>query len=182
MGGIFSLADHHLRTGSDDRQSLDESLKLIYRSCEESRRLLLLIGELLQPADCEIELFRLSTLAREVAETLKVVLPRSIQLRQSFSNQDGGVFVNRALLMRAFVELASLTLPEERSKVSAISCDALVEEKTATFHYESDVPASAELIGQVRTLFGKMLEPGQIDFPEKHGNFNLRLHFPLVQI
>ncbi len=182
VGGILSLADHHLRTGLEDRESLDESLNLIYRSCEESRRLLLLIGELLQPINGDLELSRLSTLAKDVIEALKVVLPRSIQLRQSLGENDGGVLVNRALLMRTFVELASLTLPRERSKVGTISCETLVEGKTATFHYRSDIPASTELAREVQTLFAEILEPGQIGFPEGDGSFNLSLQFPLVEI
>jgi hypothetical protein len=55
ISGINSLSDYHLRSGVND-PGLEESLKLIRESAEQSRELLLAVGDLLQPAETEGEL------------------------------------------------------------------------------------------------------------------------------
>ena len=79
ISGINSLSDYHLRSGIAD-PGLEESLRLIRESAEQSRALLMAAGDLLQPAEREEELVEVQTLIKETAKMLSLLLPRSVKL------------------------------------------------------------------------------------------------------
>jgi hypothetical protein len=182
IGGIFSLSDHHLRTGLTDVQSLEESLKLIYRSCEESRRILLLVGQLLQSEPSSAELTRVSALLAEVDDTLRLLLPRSVELICKASTEDGAVRVERNRLMRHFAELFSLTVPRTAREPAKILLATTIEPDLATILYRSELPVQPDLLPTVHSLFLDLLDENEIFVSQEAGVLEVHLHFPLVQI
>jgi hypothetical protein len=182
IGGVFSLADHHLRAGLADSQALSESLNLIYRSCDESRRLLLLVGELLDPHSSGVELVRVTDLAAEITNALRVLLPRSVQLKQSLSGPEGAIQVSRMRLVRSFVALMSQTLPPDRSRIGEVRLDVFVKAETALFTYESEAPASPDLSREAQALFADSAPSIEMAFPGTGKKFIFSLRFPLHPI
>jgi nitrogen-specific signal transduction histidine kinase len=90
VSGINSLSDYHLRSGVSD-PALQESLTLIRESAEQSRDLLVAVGDLLQPADAEEEVVHVRTLIEEVGKFVTLLLPRSIKLETSGSDQPDAI-------------------------------------------------------------------------------------------
>jgi hypothetical protein len=90
ISGINSLSDYHLRSGIAD-PGLEESLRLIRESAEQSRALLMAAGELLQPAETQEELVEVRTLIEETAKMLSLFLPRSVKLETAGLDQNDAI-------------------------------------------------------------------------------------------
>ncbi|MBV9105260.1 MAG: hypothetical protein JO313_04470, partial [Verrucomicrobia bacterium] len=90
ISGINSLSDYHLRSGVSD-PVLQETLTLIRESAELSRELLLAVGDLLQPAEPDEELVRVQSLIEEAGKCITLILPKSIKLETSGTEQKDAV-------------------------------------------------------------------------------------------
>ena len=114
VSGINSLSDYHLRSGVND-PGLEESLTLIRESAELSRELLVAVGDLLQPADAEEEVVHVQTLLEEVAKFVSLLLPRSIKLETSGTEQkDAVISVLRGDFLRKILALVAMDVNEIR--------------------------------------------------------------------
>src|ERR1700693_262075 len=108
ISGINSLSDYHLRSGVND-PGLEESLKLIRESAEQSRELLMAVGDLLQPADAEEELVHVNMLIEEASKFVLLLLPRSIKLEVSGTEQKEAVIsVLRGDFLRKILALIAM--------------------------------------------------------------------------
>jgi hypothetical protein len=182
IGGIFSLSDHHLRVGFNDMASLQESLQLIYQTCEESRKLLLLVGQLLNSEETEPDLIRVSTLLTEVGGMLTALLPRSVTLLHESPPVDGVVRVDRILFVRSFAQLASLALPKTGAVSTEIAFGATVGPEIAAIYFRSGFAQNEEFAPEVKQLFANLHCPEDIGISKEGGLFRLVLNLRLVSL
>jgi hypothetical protein len=116
ISGINSLSDYHLRSGIAD-PGLEESLRLIRESAEQSRALLMAAGELLQPAETQEELVEVRTLIEETAKMLSLFLPRSVKLETAGLDQNDAIIsvlrgdFSRRILALVAMDVGSFRIP-----------------------------------------------------------------------
>jgi hypothetical protein len=127
ISGINSLSDYHLRSGITD-PGLEESLRLIRESAEQSRALLIAAGELLQPAETEEELVEVQTLIEETAKMLSLLLPRSVKLETTGLDRNDAIIsvlrgdFSRRILALVAMDVGSLRIPSGTIRLGC-TCD-----------------------------------------------------------
>jgi hypothetical protein len=182
VSGINSLSDYHLRSGIND-PGLEESLTLIRESAELSRELLVAVGDLLQPADPEEELVNVQKLIEEAGKFVLLLLPRSIKLEISGSEQKGAVIsVLRGDFLRKILALIAMDVNDLRIPTGTIQLGYLLDGKNVRIHYRSTLNSSSALRERAAALLANLSRSTEVDARVDAEAFLLTLTFPLVEL
>jgi len=182
VSGINSLSDYHLRSGVND-PGLEESLTLIRESAELSRELLVAVGDLLQPADPEEELVHVQKLIEEAGKFVLLLLPRSIKLEMSGSEQKGAVIsVLRGDFLRKILALIAMDVNDLRIPTGTIQLGYLLDGKNVRIHYRSTLQSSTALRERAAALLANLSRSSEVDARVDAEAFLLTLTFPLVEL
>jgi hypothetical protein len=182
VSGINSLSDYHLRSGVND-PGLEESLTLIRESAELSRELLVAVGDLLQPADPEEELVHVQKLIEEAGKFVLLLLPRSIKLEMSGSEQKGAVIsVLRGDFLRKILALIAMDVNDLRIPTGTIQLGYLLDGKNVRINYRSTLNSSSALRERAAALLANLSRSTEVDARVDAEAFLLTLTFPLVEL
>jgi hypothetical protein len=182
VSGINSLSDYHLRSGVSD-PALQESLTLIRESAEQSRDLLVAVGDLLQPADAEEEVVHVRTLIEEVGKFVTLLLPRSIKLETSGSDQpDAIISLLRGDFLRKVLALIAMDLNDIRIPTGTIQLGWIRDEKNAQIHYRSNLRSGSALREQAQALLANLSQRTAVDACLDAEAFVVTMTFPLVEL
>lgn len=182
VSGINSLSDYHLRSGVDD-PALQESLTLIRESAEQSRDLLVAVGDLLQPADAEEEVVHVQALIEEVGKFVTLLLPRSIKWETSGTEQpDAVISLLRGDFLRKILALIAMDLNDIRIPTGIIQLGWIRHEKNAQIHYRSNLQSGSALREQAQTLLVNLSRRTAIDAGTDADAFVVTMTFPLVEL
>jgi hypothetical protein len=182
VSGINSLSDYHLRSGVND-PALQESLTLIRESAEQSRDLLVAVGDLLQPADAEEEVVHVQTLIEEVGKFVTLLLPRSIKLETSGSEQpDAIISLLRGDFLRKVLALIAMDLNDIRIPTGTIQLGWIRDEKNAQIHYRSNLRSGSPLREQAQALLTNLSRRTAVDACIDAEAFVVTMTFPLVEL
>jgi len=182
VSGINSLSDYHLRSGISD-PALQESLTLIRESAEQSRDLLVAVGDLLQPADAEEEVVHVQTLIEEVGKFVTLLLPRSIKLEMSGTEQlDAVISLLRGDFLRKILALIAMDLNDLRIPTGTIQLGWIRDEKSARIHYRSNLRSGSGLREQAQDLLANLSRRTAVDACIDAEAFVVTMTFPLVEL
>jgi hypothetical protein len=182
VSGINSLSDYHLRSGVND-PALQESLTLIRESAEQSRDLLVAVGDLLQPADAEEEVVHVRTLIEEVGKFVTLLLPRSIKLETSGTEQpDAIISLLRGDFLRKVLALIAMDLNDIRIPTGTIQLGWIRDEKNAQIHYRSNLRSGSALREQAQALLANLSRRTAVDACIDAEAFVVTMTFPLVEL
>jgi hypothetical protein len=182
VSGINSLSDYHLRSGVDD-PALQESLTLIRESAEQSRDLLVAVGDLLQPADSEEQIVHLQTLIEEVGKFVTLLLPRSIKLEMSGTEQlDAVISLLRGDFLRKILALIAMDLNDLRIPTGTIQLGWIRNETNARIHYRSNLRSGSALREQAQALLANLGRRIEVDACIDAEAFVVTMTFPLVEL
>ena len=182
VSGINSLSDYHLRSGVSD-PALQESLTLIRESAEQSRDLLVAVGDLLQPADAEEEVVHVRTLIEEVGKFVTLLLPRSIKLDTSGTEQpDALISLLRGDFLRKILALIAMDLNDLRIPTGTIQLGWIRDEKNAQIHYRSNLRSGSPLREQAQALLTNLSRRTAVDACIDAEAFVVTMTFPLVEL
>ena len=182
VSGINSLSDYHLRSGVSD-PALQESLTLIRESAEQSRDLLVAVGDLLQPADAEEEVVHVRTLIEEVGKFVTLLLPRSIKLETSGSEQpDAIISLLRGDFLRKVLALIAMDLNDIRIPTGTIQLGWIRDEKNAQIHYRSNLRSGSALREQAQALLANLSRRTAVDACLDAEAFVVTMTFPVVEL
>ena len=182
VSGINSLSDYHLRSGISD-PALQESLTLIRESAEQSRDLLVAVGDLLQPADAEEEVVHVQTLIEEVGKFVTLLLPRSIKLEMSGTEQlDAVISLLRGDFLRKILALIAMDLNDLRIPTGTIQLGWIRDEKNAQIHYRSNLRSGSPLREQAQALLTNLSRRTAVDACIDAEAFVVTMTFPLVEL
>ena len=182
VSGINSLSDYHLRSGIND-PALQESLTLIRESAEQSRDLLVAVGDLLQPADAEEEVVHVQTLIEEAGKFVTLLLPRSIKLDTSGTEQpDALISLLRGDFLRKILALIAMDLNDLRIPTGTIQLGWIRDEKNAQIHYRSNLRSGSALREQAQALLANLSRRTAVDACVDAEAFVVTMSFPLVEL
>jgi hypothetical protein len=182
VSGINSLSDYHLRSGIND-PALQESLTLIRESAEQSRDLLVAVGDLLQPADAEEEVVHVQTLIEEAGKFVTLLLPRSIKLDTSGTEQpDAVISLLRGDFLRKILALIAMDLNDLRIPTGTIQLGWIRDEKNAQIHYRSNLRSGSPLREQAQALLTNLSRRTAVDACIDAEAFVVTMTFPLVEL
>jgi hypothetical protein len=182
VSGINSLSDYHLRTGTND-PSLQESLTLIRESAELSRQLLLGVGDLLQPADAEEEVVQVQTLLEEARKVVSMLLPRSMKLETSGTEQEGALIsILRGDFLRKILALVAMDVNEIRIPTGTIELGCVRDEKNVRIHYRSTLRPGSTLREQAPGLLANLSRSTEVNACVDAEALVLTMTFPLVEL
>jgi hypothetical protein len=183
ISGINSLSDYHLRSGVND-PGLQESLEMIRESAEHSRNLLVMVGDILQPPETAEEAANPAEIVREAAKTVRMLLPRSVEMHVEDGPQDRSAAISlvrgeflRKILGLAAMDIGHLRVPSGRISLGWTRLDTKIQ-----IIYRSNFRPPSELHNQaagfVRNISGEMAAA----VTTNGGEFTLCMDFPLVRI
>ena len=182
VSGINSLSDYHLRSGIND-PALQESLTLIRESAEQSRDLLVAVGDLLQPADAEEEVVHVQTLIEEAGKFVTLLLPRSIKLDTSGTEQpDALISLLRGDFLRKILALIAMDLNDLRIPTGTIQLGWIRDEKNAQIHYRSNLRSGSPLREQAQALLTNLSRRTAVDACIDAEALVVTMTFPLVEL
>lgn len=182
ISGINSLSDYHLRSGITD-PGLEESLRLIRESAEQSRELLVAVGDLLQPAEPEEELVEAQTLVEEAAKMLSLLLPRSIKLETTgLERNDSVISVLRGDFLRKILALVAMDVGSLRVPSGTILLACTLEGKNVRIVYRSVVGSASKLREHAPELLKNLSACTQVTGAAEGDAFVLTMTFPLVEL
>jgi hypothetical protein len=178
ISGINSLSDYHLRSGVSD-SALEESLTLIRESAEASRDLLVMVGDLLQPAEAEEEIVHVQTLLEEVAKIISLLLPRSVNF-ETGGNQhtDAVISVLRGQFFRKILAVIAMDVNELRVPKGSIYLGWVAEGKQVLIQYRSTLPSSSALREQAPALLANLSKRAGAKGVVEGDTFLLTMTFP----
>ena len=134
-----------MRSGITD-PGLEESLRLIRESAEQSRELLVAVGDLLQPAEPEEELVEVQTLVEEAAKMLSLLLPRSVKLETTGLERNNSVIsVLRGDFLRNILALVAMDVGSLRVPSGTIRLGCAREGESVRVVYRSIVGSASKL-------------------------------------
>jgi hypothetical protein len=189
VSGILSLADYHLNSGVAD-PALQESLRLVYESADGSRRLLILVADLLEPVEKQEALTAVAGLVEETGKKIAMLLPRTVTLESSIrsSTEDAisvrpGVFL-RGILTLVARDLAGIRVPTGKIQLGSQTIDGKVH-----VFYRSLIGASGrstpkmfrKITDEVLTILGKMSRTVAISSNVEGDSFTVAIVFPVTR-
>lgn len=179
ISGINSLSDYHLRSGIAD-PGLEESLRLIRESAEQSRALLMAAGDLLQPVEREEELVEVQTLIKETAKMLSLLLPRSVKLETTgLDRNDAIISVLRGDFSRRILALVAIDVGSFRIPSGTIRLGSTCDGESVRIFYRSMVGS------KLRELAPELMTNPSAGVVVKGGvegdAFVLSMTFPLIK-
>jgi hypothetical protein len=182
ISGINSLSDYHLRSGITD-PGLEESLLLIRESAEQSRELLVAVGDLLQPAEPEEELVEVQTLVKEAAKMLSLLLPRSVKLETTGLERNNAVIsVLRGDFLRKILALVAMDVGSLRVPSGTIRLDCAREGESVRVVYRSIVGSASKLRERAPELLTNLSSGAEVKGSLEEDAFILTMTFPLVEL
>ena len=182
ISGINSLSDYHLRSGITD-PGLEESLRLIRESAEQSRELLVAVGDLLQPGEPEEELVEVQTLVEEAAKMLRLLLPRSIKLETTgLERNDSIISVLRGDFLRKMLALVAMDVGSLRVPSGTIVLGCAFEGKSARIVYRSVVGSASKLRECAPEFLTNLSSSAEVTGATEGDAFVLTMTFPLVEL
>jgi hypothetical protein len=181
ISGINSLSDYHLRAGVNDA-ALEESLSLIRESAEKSRELLVAVGTLLQPPEGEEELVTVRTLIVETAETISLLLPRTVQFETTSEGRtDAVISVVRANFVRKILSLVAMDLVDLRIPRGSIQLACVVSEPKVRIRFSSTIRSDSALRGQASSFLAELGHDAEIKQVGEEGALALTMDFPIIE-
>ena len=182
ISGINSLSDYHLRSGVND-PGLEESLKLIRESAEQSRGLLMAVGDLLQPPETEGELVEVQTLIEEAAKMLSLLLPRSIKLETTGMERNNAIIsVLRGDFLRKLLAIVAMDVGSLRIPAGTIRLGCSREGDTVRVVYRSMVGSDSKLRERAPELLTNLSGSVEVKGSLEGDAFILTMTFPLVTL
>jgi len=182
ISGINSLSDYHLRSGVND-PGLEESLQLIRESAEQSRELLMAVGDLLQPAETEAELVEVQTLIEEAAKMLSLLLPRSIKLETTGMERNNAIIsVLRGDFLRKLLAIVAMDVGSLRVPSGTIRLGCSREGETVRVVYCSMVGSASKLRERAPELLTNLSSSVEVKGSVEGDAFVLTMTFPLVTL
>ena len=182
ISGINSLSDYHLRSGVND-PGLEESLKLIRESAEQSRELLMAVGDLLQPAETEGELVEVQTLIEEAAKMLSLLLPRSIKLETTGMERNNAIIsVLRGDFLRKLLAVVAMDVGSLRVPSGTIRLGCSREGENVRVVYRSMVGSASKLRERAPELLTNLSNSVEVRGSVEGDAFVLTMTFPLVTL
>jgi hypothetical protein len=182
ISGINSLSDYHLRSGIND-PGLEESLLLIRESAEQSRELLVTVGDLLQPAETESELVEVQTLIEEAAKMLSLLLPRSIKLETTSLERNNTIIsVLRGDFLRKMLALVAMDVGDLRVPSGIIRLGCSREGESVRVVYRSMVGFASKLRERAPELLTGLSSSVEVKVSVEGDAFVLTMTFPLVTL
>ena len=182
ISGINSLSDYHLRSGVND-PGLEESLKLIRESAEQSRELLMAVGDLLQPAETEGELVEVQTLIEEAVKMLSLLLPRSIKLETTGMERNNAIIsVLRGDFLRKLLAIVAMDVGSLRIPSGTIRLGCSSEGETVRVVYRSMVGSDSKLRERAPELLTNLSSSIEVKGSVEGDAFVLTMTFPLVTL
>jgi hypothetical protein len=185
VSGINSLSDYHLRSGINHSglEDLEESLTLIRESAELSRELLVAVGDLLQPADAEEELVHVQTLIEEAAKIVSLLLPRSIKLETSGTEQkDTVISVLRGDFLRKILALVAMDVDDVRIPTGSIQMGCTRDAKSVRIYYRSMLRSGSILRERAPALMANVSRRSEVNGGVEGEAFEVIVTFPLVEL
>jgi len=182
ISGINSLSDYHLRSGIND-PGLEESLRLIRESAEQSRELLVAVGDLLQPAETEGELVEVQTLIEEAAKMLSLLLPRSIKLETTGLERNNAIItVLRGDFLRKILAIVAMDVDSLRIPSGTIRLSCAREGESVRVIYRSMVGSASKLRERAPELLTNLSSNVEVKGSVEGDAFVLTMTFPLVTL
>ncbi len=182
ISGINSLSDYHLRSGVTD-PALEESLRLIRESAEQSRELLVAVGDLLQPAETEEEPVEAQTLVEEAAKMLSLLLPRSIKLETFGLERNNAIIsVLRGDFLRKILALVAMDVGSLRIPSGTILLGCALEGESVRVIYRSIVGSASKLRERAPELLANLSSNAEVKAGAEGDAFVLTVTFPLVRL
>jgi hypothetical protein len=182
ISGINSLSDYHLRSGIND-PGLEESLRLIRESAEQSRELLMAVGDLLQPAETEGELVEAQTLIEEAAKVLSLLLPRAMKLETTGLERNNAVIsVLRGDFLRKILALVAMDVGSLRVPSGSIRLGCVRERESVRVVYRSMVGSASKLRERAPELMANLSSSVEVRGSVEGDAFVLTMTFPLVTL
>jgi hypothetical protein len=188
VSGILSLADYHLRAGVTD-PALEDSLRLVYESADGSRRLLILVAELLEPVEQQEAIVVAAELIGQTGKKIATLLPRTVTFESSIRStaQDTisvrpGAF-SKGILNLVALDLAGIRVPTGKIQLGSQTINGKVHvfyrsliSPSEVTHRKRDHKTTDETI----QVLGKMSETVAISSNVEGGSFTVALVFPTV--
>jgi hypothetical protein len=182
ISGINSLSDYHLRSGVND-SGLEESLGLIRESAEQSRVLLMAVGDLLQPAETEEEPVEAQALIEESAKMLSLLLPRSIKLETTGMERNNDIIsVLRGDFLRKILALVAMDVGNLRIPSGIIQLGCAREGERVLIVYRTTVLSASKLREHAPELLKNLSNNVEVKGGIEGGQFVLIMRFPLVRL
>jgi hypothetical protein len=182
ISGINSLSDYHLRSGVND-SGLEESLRLIRESAEQSRVLLMSVGDLLQPAETEEELIEAQSLVEESAKMLSLLLPRSVKLEITGLERNNDVIsVLRGDCLRKILALVAMDVGNLRIPSGTIQLGCAREGESVLVVYRSTVGSGSNLRERARELLQNLSSSVEVQRSVEGNQFVVIMRFPLLKL
>jgi len=183
ISGINSLSDYHLRSGVND-SGLEESLELIRDSAEHSRDLLVMVADLMQPAETAEEPVKPAELIQEASKIVKMLLPRSVQLEIAQNEDDSSTTVSvlRGEFLRKILALAAMDVNHLRIASGKICLGWDREESRIRIFYRSTFNPASDLRSNARALMEHVSRDVEVSSSGEGEEFTITLSFPLVRL
>jgi hypothetical protein len=171
-----------LRSGVND-PGLEESLRLIRESADQSRELLMAVGDLLQPAETEAELLEVQTLIEEAAKMLSLLLPRSIKLETTGLERNNAVIsVLRGDFLRNILALVAMDVGSLRFPSGTIRLGCAREGESVRVVYRSTVGSGSKLRERAPELLTSLSRGVEVKGSVEGDTFVLTMTFPLITL
>jgi hypothetical protein len=188
VSGILSLTDYHLRAGVTD-PALEDSLRLVYESAEGSRRLLILVADLLEPVEQQEAIVVAAELIGETGKKIATLLPRTVTFESSIRSaaQDAisvrpGAF-SKGILTLVSLDLAGMRVPTGKIQLGSQTIDgkvhivyrSLISPRGVSHHKRG-----GKITDETIQVLGKMSETVAISSNVEGESFTVALVFPAV--
>jgi len=186
VSGILSLADYHLRAGVTD-PGLEDSLRLVYESADGSRRLLILVADLLEPVEKQEAIVVAAELIGETGKKIATLLPRTVTFENAIrSAAHDTISVRPGAFSKGILTLVALDLGGIRVPTGKIQLGSqTIDDKVHVF-YRSLITASGEshrkrahkITDETIQVLGKMSQTVAISSNVEGDSFTVALVFP----
>jgi hypothetical protein len=188
VSGILSLADYHLRAGVAD-PALEDSLRLVYESADGSRRLLILVADLLEPVEKQEAIVVAADLIGQTGKKIVTLLPRTVTFESAIRStaQDTisvrpGAF-SKGILTLVALDLARIMVPTGKIQLGSQTIDGKVHVFYRSLIRPSGVTQRKKghrITDETIQVLGTMSETVAISGNVEGDSFTVALVFPAV--
>ena len=188
VSGILSLADYHLRAGVTD-PALEDSLRLVYESADGSRRLLILVADLLEPVEKQEAIVVAAELIGQTGKKIATLLPPTVTFESAIRSaaQDTisvrpGAF-SKGILNLVALDLAGIRVPTGKIQLGSQTIDG----KVHVFYRSLISPGGVihrerghKIADDTMQVLGNMSETVAISSNVDGDSFTVAMVFPAV--
>ena len=188
VSGILSLADYHLRAGVTD-PALEDSLRLVYESADGSRRLLILVADLLETVENQEAIVVAAELIGQTGTKIATLLPRTVTFESSIrSTVQDTISVRPGAFAKGILNLVALDLAGIRVPTGKIQLGSQTIDGKIHVFYRSLISASGvthrtrgqEIADETIQILGNMSETVAVSSNVEGDSFTVALVFPSV--